>query len=179
MAAMNIPNLLTLVRIILTPLMVIFLIQSRYLEAFGTFTIAGFTDAVDGLIARWLKQKTRIGAILDPVADKLLLSSSYVVMAILGLLPAWLAVIVISRDVIIVLGVLILFLFQGGVEIRPSILGKITTFLQLGTVFMVFVSLHWLQAERILAAFCSLTAFVTVVSGTQYMIRGARLFNSI
>ena len=171
---MNLPNLLTLIRIILTPLLVILLIDGKFVEALIVFTIAGITDGLDGLIARWMRQKTRIGAILDPIADKLLLTSSYVTLAVIGLLPGWLAVTVISRDVIIVFGVLILFVFQGGVEIHPSVLGKITTVAQLGTIFMLLVNhdLGWFS--RILPFFYIATALITVISGLHYMYLGTQ-----
>ena len=175
---MNIPNLLTLIRIILTPLVVIFMIQGRFLGAFFVFTLAGITDALDGLIARWLGQKTRIGAVLDPVADKMLLSTSYVVIAVMDMIPDWLAVIVISRDIIIALGVLILFLFKGGVEIKPTALGKLTTLVQLGTVFLVLLNIQFPFFYGLESWLFSATAFVTVTSGFQYMVKGARVMNS-
>jgi len=175
---LNIPNLLTLTRIILTPLLVILLINSEFVEALIVFTIAGITDGLDGLIARYMRQKTRIGAILDPIADKVLLTSAYATLAIIGLLPAWLAVTVISRDVIIVFGVLIIFLFQGGVEIRPSVLSKITTVAQLGTIFMVLVNHDLGLFSRILPFLYIATALITVISGLHYMYLGTRFLGS-
>lgn len=175
---MNIPNFLTLGRILLTPLLVIMLINRRYAEALGIFAVAGFTDALDGLIARWMRQKTRIGAILDPVADKLLLTSSYVTLAVIGVLPNWLAVTVISRDVIIVFGVLILFLFHGGVEICPTIISKMTTLFQLGTIFTVLLNREIAWFDRLLPLLYWSTAGLTVVSGLHYMYRGFRILGS-
>ena len=175
---MNLPNLLTLIRIILTPLLVILLINGKFVEALIVFTIAGITDGLDGLIARWMRQKTRIGAILDPIADKLLLTSAYVTLAVIGFLPGWLAVTVISRDVIIVFGVLILFLFQGGVEIHPSVLGKITTVAQLGTIFMVLVNYDLGWFGRILPFLYIGTALITVISGLHYMYLGTQFMGS-
>ena len=175
---MNIPNLLTLIRILLTPLFVICMIQGQYAGALVVFTAAGITDALDGLIARWLRQKTTIGAVLDPIADKALLSTSYVVTAITHMVPSWLSVIVISRDLIILLGVLILFLFKGGVEIRPTILGKLTTSVQLGTIFWVLMESQVGEMGHLttlLLLFCSV---ITVSSGLQYMIKGVWLLNS-
>ncbi len=171
---MNLPNLLTLLRILLTPLMVILLIDGKILEAFGIFILAGLTDALDGFLARLLRQKTRVGAILDPIADKLLLNSSYVALSIMGLVPGWLAVVVISRDVIIVFGVLLLFLIHGGVEIKPTLLGKLTTFTQLLTIFCAF----WRYEYDLIAPFMSLlflaVALSTVASGMHYMALGIR-----
>jgi len=171
---LNLPNLLTLIRIILTSLLVILLINGKFVEALIVFTIAGITDGLDGLIARWMRQKTRIGAILDPIADKLLLTSSYVTLAVIGFLPGWLAVTVISRDVIIVFGVLIIFLFQGGVEIHPSVLGKITTVAQLGTIFIVLVNYDLGWFSRILPFLYIATALITVISGLHYMYLGTQ-----
>ncbi len=175
---MNIPNLLTIIRIILTPLFVIFMIQEEYLGALLAFTCAGITDALDGVIARWLKQKTRIGAVLDPIADKALLSSSYVVTAVTGMIPPWLSVIVISRDIMILLGVLLLFLFKGGVEIRPTILGKLTTLVQLGTIFLMLVDSQFSFLRAFFPWMFYLCAAVTIASGLQYLVVGIELFNS-
>ncbi len=171
---MNLPNFLTLLRILLTPLLVILLIDSKVLEAFGVFVVAGFTDALDGFLARWLKQKTRIGAILDPIADKLLLNSSYVALSIMGLVPGWLAVVVISRDVIIVFGVLLLFLIHGGVEIKPTLLGKLTTFTQLLTIFCVFWSYEYDLITPFMSVMFLAVALSTVASGIHYMALGIR-----
>jgi cardiolipin synthase len=172
----NIPNLLTFIRIIFVPLLVIFLINGRFFEAFLVFTLAGLTDGLDGLLARWLRQKTRMGAILDPIADKLLLNSSYVVLGVMGLLPDWLAVIVISRDIIIVFGVLILYLFQKGVEIRPTILSKFTTLFQLGTVFIVLLDYELKIFYKLFPLLWSATAVLTVCSGIHYMAIGLGIF---
>lgn len=172
----NIPNLLTLIRIILVPVLVIFLINGRFFEAFVVFTLAGLTDGLDGLLARWLQQKTRMGAILDPIADKLLLNSSYVALGVIGMIPDWLAVIVISRDVIIVFGVLILYLFQKGVEIRPTILSKITTLFQLGTVFIVLLDYEIKFFYKLFPFLWSVTATLTAISGLHYMAIGSGIF---
>jgi len=175
---MNIPNVLTLIRIILTPLFVILMIQENYLLALLAFTSAGLTDALDGLLARWLKQRTRIGAVLDPIADKALLSTAYVVTAITAMVPAWLSVLVISRDLIIMLGVLILFLFKGGVEIRPTALGKFTTLVQLGTILLVLVDSQMDRVGLFVPFAFYACAAVTVASGMQYMVKGIQLLNT-
>jgi hypothetical protein len=95
---MNIPNLITLLRIILVPIIVILLIQGFFLKALIVFVVAGLSDALDGFLARVLHQQTVLGAYLDPIADKALLASSFVTLSILHIIPSWLAVIVISRD---------------------------------------------------------------------------------
>jgi len=102
--SINIPNILTITRILVTPFFVILLLKDMYALALMVFTLASVSDGLDGFIARCFNQKTLLGAYLDPIADKLLLTASFVSMAILHLIPEWLAVIVISRDVLIAIG---------------------------------------------------------------------------
>ena len=175
---MNIPNLLTLLRILLTPALVILLLRHDYVNALLVFGVAGVTGALDGAIARLMKQKTRTGAVLDPIADKALLASSYITLAVMGHIPEWLAVMVISRDVIILFGVLILMLFHNGVEIRPTVLSKCTTLIQLTTIFLVLVHMAagwegWILNFTFLAA-----GLFTLASGLHYMYRGIVFLNN-
>jgi cardiolipin synthase len=176
---MNIPNLITLLRIILVPVTVILLIQGSFRKALAVFIIASISDAVDGFLARFMHQQTVVGAYLDPIADKALLISTFVTLSILHIIPAWLAVIVISRDFIILLGLSVLFAMSVSVEIHPSLVSKITTFLQAATVFLALflrclpdgVDREWLEI------FYWATAIFTVVSGLNYMSRGFKLIN--
>jgi len=108
---MNIPNLLTLTRIILVPVIVILLIQASFFKAMIVFVVAGITDGLDGFLARVLNQKTVLGSYLDPLADKALILTSFVTLSILGVVPSWLSVIVISRDCIILIGISVLVLY--------------------------------------------------------------------
>lgn len=176
---MNIPNFLSLLRIILVPVFVIFLIQSEYDKALITFMVAGLTDALDGTLARLLKCQTTLGAYLDPIADKLLLVTSFVTLAVLGIIPGWLAVMVISRDFIILLGIAILTLMSVTYEIKPAIVGKITTALQIATIFFALLYkavTHNFGYEWIIGL-CWVTALFTVISGLVYIIRGIRILN--
>jgi len=176
---MNIPNFLSLSRIILVPVFVIFLIQSEYDRALVVFVVAGLTDALDGTLARLLKCQTTLGAYLDPIADKLLLVTSFVTLAVFQIIPAWLAVIVISRDFIILLGIAILTLMSVTYEIKPAIVGKITTALQVMTIFFALLykavthdfSYYWI------VGLCWTTALFTVISGLVYIVRGIRILN--
>jgi cardiolipin synthase (CMP-forming) len=176
---MNIPNFLSLLRIILVPVFVIFLIQSEYNKALLTFMVAGLTDALDGTLARLLKSQTTLGAYLDPIADKLLLITSFVTLSILGLIPGWLAVIVISRDFIILLGIAILTIMSVTYDIRPAIVSKITTALQVATIFLALLykafthdfGYYWI------IGLCWATALFTVISGLVYIIRGISILN--
>lgn len=177
---MNIPNFLSLTRIILVPVFVIFLTQAEYGNALITFVVAGVTDALDGALARLLKCQTTLGAYLDPIADKLLLVTSFVALAIFGIIPAWLAVIVISRDCIILLGIAILTLISIPFEIKPAMAGKITTVLQLATVFFALLYkafTHDFGYYWIIGLFWA-TALFTIISGFIYIVRGIRILNS-
>ncbi|MBW1982353.1 MAG: CDP-diacylglycerol--glycerol-3-phosphate 3-phosphatidyltransferase [Deltaproteobacteria bacterium] len=172
---MTVPNLLTLVRILLTPLLVILLLEHRLIEALVVFGMAGLTDGLDGLIARLYRQKSRLGAFLDPMADKLLISSTYVILAYQRLLPKWLSVIVLSRDVLIVLGFLVLFMQNLKIEIKPSLSSKLTTCAQIVTVIVAMGSAIASPHPLLRDILFYFTAVCTVVSWTQYMVRGVRL----
>jgi cardiolipin synthase (CMP-forming) len=176
---MNIPNLLTLLRIILVPVIVILLIQGSFCKALIVFIIAGLSDALDGFLARVLNQQTVLGAYLDPIADKALLVSSFVTLSILHIIPGWLAVIIISRDVIILLGISVLSILSISVKIRPVFVSKITTALQLITVLMALASRFLPDgfAGAPLKTIYWLTAFFTIVSGLTYMAKGVKLIN--
>ena len=150
----------------------------RYNLAFIVFILAGLTDGLDGFLARILHQKSKIGAILDPIADKALLASSYITLAITGKVPNWLAVTVISRDLIIVFGVLVFLLFHTRVEIKPTVLSKVTTLIQLLTIFFVLAVLVGdLEMKALLHPMFALTVVVTVASGFHYIYLGFTMLN--
>ncbi len=173
----TIPNLITLIRILLTPLFIIFLIQGRYRQALIIFILAGVSDLADGLIARWWQQKSRLGSYLDPAADKLLMSASFVTLSIYHAIPSWLTVVVISRDVILGLGALILRLADYPLVVRPSLAGKWTTTFQLVTVGLVLLVkgnlVHW--PPVVLPVFFYITGGLTAITGTHYLYRGLML----
>jgi cardiolipin synthase len=123
----SLANWITLIRIILIPWFTILLINGALNQALWVFLAAAVSDALDGFVARVFSQKTRLGSFLDPIADKLLLSTAFITLAVLNQIPGWLTVIVISRDVVIVVGVAILFLNQLHLDIKPSIVSKLTT----------------------------------------------------
>ena len=150
---LNLPNFLSVARIVLIPLFVIALINQLFGWALFIFVAAAVTDAVDGLLARLLHQRTILGSYLDPAADKLLTATSFVTLAILGILPGWLAVIVISRDVMIILGIMILFLTSHALEIRPSLASKLTTTLQFCTIVFTLVSRYAFQVPFLIDIF--------------------------
>jgi cardiolipin synthase (CMP-forming) len=175
LGVLNVPNTLTLLRLVAIPIFLILLTDFRYREALAVFVAAGVTDALDGAIARLTHTKTTLGAYLDPAADKLLLMSAFVALAFLQEVPRWLVVIVLSRDVMLVLGYFLLFtMTQHAMEVRPSVAGKLSTFLQLSAVAVVLVSLVYPgtvppMAETVLFL---VTGLVTAVAGFQYATRG-------
>jgi cardiolipin synthase (CMP-forming) len=166
---MTIPNLITSLRIILTPIFIIYLINDELFPALVFFIVAGVSDAADGLIARLFNQKSKLGAFLDPLADKILLTSAFITLSARGHVASWLTVVVISRDILILLGVLILFLNSQDFTAKPSIVSKMTTCLQLGTVFMVLSSDFIPYSHLVNNALFWLTGFMTVSSGLHYM----------
>lgn len=172
---LNLPNFLTLLRIVAIPVFLIFLVDHRYREALGLFVAAGVTDALDGAIARLTHTKTTLGAYLDPAADKLLLLSAFITLAFMNEVPRWLTVVVISRDVVIVLGYFLLFtMTQQTMEVRPTAVGKLSTFLQLAAVTLVLVSRlrPEIAPERVQTAVFYLAALMTTAAGIQYVYRG-------
>jgi cardiolipin synthase len=178
--AVNIPNFLTVLRIVLVPIIVILLIQGQFTKALVCFIIAGVTDGLDGMLARVLNQTTIVGAYLDPLADKVLVISMYATLAIIGVIPGWLAVIVISRDFIILGGILVLTHMSVNIEIKPSYVSKINTMLQLATIFVALL-LKVGGAEKhfreVFVFVCWLTAIFTVISGGDYLVKGMKLIN--
>jgi cardiolipin synthase len=176
-ASLTIPNLITLFRILLTPLFIIFLIQGSYPKALVVFILAGVSDLADGLIARTWQQKSRLGSYLDPLADKILMAASFVTLSIYHQIPSWLTVLVLSRDVVLAMGVLIFRLADIPLVIRPSLAGKWTTTFQLTTVGFVLLSKIWAFPPLVLPVFFWVTGLLTTISGIQYFYRGIKQTN--
>ncbi|MBW2039612.1 MAG: CDP-alcohol phosphatidyltransferase family protein [Deltaproteobacteria bacterium] len=174
---MNLPNTLTILRILSIPVFTICLLYDHLFSALLIFVGAGITDALDGLIARLYNQRTTLGAYLDPIADKLLLTTAFVGLAILGIVPGWLTVIVIARDVVILLGILILILTSHKVEINPIFLSKITTVFQTLTIIGALLTPQIPFIRGSLPYLIWLTTFLTCFSGFQYIHIGSKLFN--
>lgn len=176
-ASLTIPNLITLARILLTPLFIIFLIQGRYRQALIIFLLAGLSDLADGLVARRWHQKSPLGAYLDPLADKLLMSASFVTLSIARIIPSWLTVVVLSRDVILALGVIIFRLADLPLNISPTRMGKWTTTFQILTILLVLVGKIWPLPRLLFLLLFWLTGGLTVISGVHYVVRGLRLMS--
>lgn len=174
---MNIPNFLTIFRILLVPVFVIFVINGELELALIVFIVAGITDGLDGLIARVLNQRTVIGTYLDPIADKMLLISAYLSLTLKNLLPVWLSVTVISRDVIIISGIAIISLMGKTADIRPSMISKFTTVFQILTVIITLYPNPF--TPRQIQLFIVSAALFTIISGLQYMYRGIKTMGDI
>jgi cardiolipin synthase (CMP-forming) len=172
---MTIPNLITTLRIILTPIFVIYIINDELITGLVILIITGLSDGIDGLVARLFNQKSKLGAYLDPLADKIILISAFVALSIRDFLPSWLTVMVISRDILILMGVFILFLNGMKVDIRPSVSSKITTCLQFLTVILVLAKDYFPALEKYYPFLFYLTAFFTIISFLQYMYQWFRL----
>lgn len=172
---MNLPNYITLLRVILIPFFINLMIYGYYREAFLVFLAACITDALDGLIARLTHQKTELGAFLDPMADKLLILSAFVTLVLLGKLPVWLVIIVISRDAILTMGSIIIYFTTRSLKIEPSIIGKLTTVMQLLVVTTSLVLMNYPLETEFMPLLQGATAAVTIGSGAQYVLRGVKL----
>jgi cardiolipin synthase (CMP-forming) len=170
------PNLLTLLRICLAPFLVAAILENRYALSFGLFLVAGLTDALDGLLARLLKQRTMLGEYLDPVADKLLLSTLFLVLTYKVLVPARVTVLVFGRDVGILVVSAILYAATGRREFSPSIFGKTNTVVQVTTVAIVLlhqlIADHWVVALEKWAFWATMA--LTVISGLHYAWTASR-----
>ncbi len=166
------PNQLTLLRMIFVPFIVIHLVEGRYLWALIVFVIAGFSDGLDGVLARTLHQQTTLGQYLDPIADKLLLSTMFLVLSILHKIPWKFAVVVFSRDISILAASAVLFAIAGLRDFRPSIFGKANTFSQISAIFFVLLfqvrPVRWIWITR--TVFLRATFLFTIVSALHYVI---------
>ncbi|MGD8847585.1 MAG: CDP-alcohol phosphatidyltransferase family protein [Desulfobacteraceae bacterium] len=174
-STISIPNILTLARILLTPLFVILLLRDLFPMALLVFAVAGISDGLDGLIARYMNQRTALGAYLDPAADKLLLISSFIALAVLGIIPSWISVIVIARDVIILLGLAILMLTEKKYEVSPTLVSKCTTTVQILTVLVTLYDPTHLKVALLHPVLLWSTAILTTLSGLHYIYIGMNI----
>jgi cardiolipin synthase len=174
------PNLLSLLRICMAPFLVAAILQGHYALGFGLFIVAGLTDALDGALARLLEQRSVLGHYLDPVADKLLLSTLFVVLMYKGMIPVTVTVLVLGRDVGILLVSAILFAAVGRREFRPSVFGKANTLAQISAVLAVLLhqltAVSWVDVLRRLTL--DATMVLTVVSGLHYAWTASRRTNT-
>jgi len=176
----TVANILSLLRILLIPVFLLMLVFHESLAALVVFLLAGLTDLLDGLAARIWHQKTKIGVVLDPAADKLLMLAAFVALTLPSLsspnvIPSWLTAVVVGRDILITSSSLILVKLKGPRVFHPTLLGKTSTFCQMGVVLLVLF-LNFIQTTTdFLWWFYSLTLVLTVLSGIQYCSIGVRM----
>ena len=182
---MNLANKLSILRILIIPFFVAFMVyytpEKDYIRfwALAFFSLAVLSDAVDGFVARVKGEKTVLGSIIDPLADKLLLTTCFVTLSIADKfpfeyrLPPWLPIAVISRDVILVIGAVIIHMGLGNLQISPNKLGKVTTFFQMLTIIWVLLKMPYLKI------IFYITVFLTIISGLIYIANGSRLLNQV
>jgi len=175
----NIPNILTVVRLLLTPLFVIFLLKNLYGSSLIVFIIACISDSLDGILARFLNQKTAFGAHLDPMADKVLLITAFVSLAILKIIPGWLAVVVISRDVLITIGISIFTISNIKYHVKPSVVSKCTTVIQSLTIMAALMNLIFSMPPLMVVSLYWVAAIFTITSGTHYLYIGLNLLQGV
>lgn len=172
----TLPNLITLARLCAVPAAVWLILQHRLDLAFLVFVGAGISDAVDGWLARVRNARSALGALLDPVADKALLVSVYVTLAAVGVLPDWLAILVVFRDLLIVGGVLFLWVLGFPARIRPLLVSKANTAAQIGLAALALLLKGFgLAAPTLLETMIWLVAATTFASGAAYVVQAARM----
>lgn len=164
------PNLLTLARIAMVPVLILLLQDLQFLWALLVFLAAGVSDALDGYIAKRFDAQTRLGAILDPLADKALIISAFVTLSILLKIPFWLVVVVVFRDVIIIVGYLIMTLYFGSVEMQPLRISKLNTFMQIFYILIVLATLSGVApGQGALPWVAGIVLVTSVLSGAAYV----------
>jgi cardiolipin synthase len=174
----TVPNIISSIRIIIVPAFVTALLYDRFDYALILFITAALSDAVDGFIARAAKQKTRFGAFLDPLADKFLLITSFIILfAVYGLIPKWLVITVISRDVIVTLGWFLLYISSHIKKPEPSLIGKAANDLQMLLIVYILLTVNFPGIPAPTVWMFIPVAGLTIISGLWYMYRGLQLSN--
>jgi cardiolipin synthase len=179
----TIPNGITLIRLAVTPFFVLAVVSANHRLALALFVAAGLSDALDGLLARTLKMRSVLGSYLDPIADKTLLVSAYVALSLpvpgAVTIPLWLTILALSRDILIVLVALLLYLGAGVRQFSPSLWGKLTTFIHIVTVAVVLLANVTPVPEPILVGCFYSALCLTVISGVDYIRRAAGVVEEV
>ncbi len=172
---MNLPNLITIARLVLVPFVIVMISRQDWGLAFAGFVAAGVSDGIDGYIARRFDMRSELGAYLDPLADKALLVSIYITLAVVAVMPAWLAIIVVSRDVMVIGAVVLSWVLANPIRISPSGLSKVNTAAQIGLA-AAGLGGHAFGIQEIifLPEFMLVVAALTIASGAAYLGRWLR-----
>ncbi len=176
----SIPNLITLGRILLVPI-VVWAIASNQMEiAFAVFVVAGISDAVDGFLAKRFNLRSELGALLDPLADKALLVSIFITLGVWGAIPRWIVILVVSRDIMIVSAVIVSWLFDRPVAMRPLMVSKLNTAAQVAFAALVLASLGFgFDPSPYDSVLMALVTVFTLVSVALYLVEWVRHMNTI
>jgi cardiolipin synthase len=172
---LNLPNLITLARLLSVPLAIWLIFDGRYGAAFWVFIGAGVSDALDGYIAKRFDRRTRLGALLDPTADKALLAGVYVSLWLVGQLPGWLVGLVVLRDFLIVVGFVLIQTTAAPKRFDPLSISKLNTLVQLSLIGFVLAQGLGIEAEPVKWLLIAAAAVTTVLSGLSYLARWARI----
>ena len=171
----HLPNILTGLRLIAAPALAVLLLRTMYDAAFGVFVFAGVSDVADGYLAKRFKLATRFGRYLDPTADKLLMTISFVVLTWLGIAPLWLTVLVIARDLAIILGIVLARFLELPVRVAPIAAGKFSTFVQVSYVglMLLFLALdtHWPMLASMVAVACGMATVFSWLAYAQIWLK--------
>ena len=172
---MTLPNYITVARFLMVPLIMYCMIDGEMMTALLLFVLAGLSDAVDGVIARQFNQKSELGAWLDPMADKFLLVSVFVMLGWLGVLPSWLVILTVSRDGLIIAAVVLSSLMGNPVEMRPLLVSKATTLAQIALVIVVLADLAGIVAlDALIVWMVYAVAGLTIASAGAYLVTWLR-----
>jgi cardiolipin synthase len=167
---LNLPNLITIARILLVPVMVWAIASHAMAAAFGLFLAAGLSDAVDGFLAKRFGMTSELGAYLDPLADKILIVSTYISLGITGAIPRWLVILVVSRDLLIVGGVMLSWILGNPVKVKPLLVSKLNTVAQIVLAALVLAALGFAFDARLAEEFLmALVAALTLLSIGFYL----------
>ena len=175
MTRRDIPNVITLFRFVLIIPVAVALLADRMDIALILFAVAGFSDGLDGFLARQFGWRSKLGAIMDPLADKALMVTTIIILGLLGLIPWWLVALMVLRDVIILVGAVSYFRLNGKIEMDPSVLSKLNTFLQISLVIALLWNAGFTPlSEWLLHGLIIIVTASTVLSGADYVIRWSR-----
>ena len=177
---MSIPNLITLARILLVPVVIWAITSGEMRIAFLLFLVAGISDAVDGFLAKQFGMVTELGTVLDPLADKAMIVSIYVALGVAGAIPHWLVILVVSRDIMIVGAVMLSWLIDKPIALRPLMVSKLNTVAQIVLALLVLAALGLdFEAESAIMVMMALVAVLTLLSIAFYVAEWVRHMNAV
>jgi len=172
---MTIPNLITVFRLVLVPIVIMMILQEDWSWAFALFVIAGISDGLDGYIARRFEMRSEFGALIDPLADKVLIVSIYVTLAIVEVIPAWLAIVIVFRDIMIVMAFMLSWMMAQPMAVKPLFVSKVTTALQIAFAAFLLGGLAFaLELGLLIDLFALLIVVLTIMTAGIYLVRWLR-----